>query len=140
MEVRWVGDDNHFVFRQKLLGEDGSVSRGVVMVKQPGLFSPKFGATSSHVFTPFAAKRRSRSPEFTVWPVGTNFLCYHNCCIDGGTSPGYFFIILRMEVYCLPLRRLSAQTVSVTKANHLIPLKEIVPVFPQSYRKFLNKI
>jgi hypothetical protein len=45
------GDENHFVFRQKLLGEDGSVTRSVVMVKQPGLFSPKLGATSSHVFT-----------------------------------------------------------------------------------------
>ena len=41
----------YFVFLQKLVGEDGSVRRGVVMVKQPGLFSPKFGATSSHVFT-----------------------------------------------------------------------------------------
>jgi hypothetical protein len=30
---------------------DGSVRRGVVMVKQPGLFLPKFGATSSHVST-----------------------------------------------------------------------------------------
>ena len=25
--------------------------QGVVTVKQPGLFSPKFGATSSHIFT-----------------------------------------------------------------------------------------
>jgi hypothetical protein len=40
-----------FWFRKKLLGEDGSVRRGVVMVKQPGLFSPKFCATCSHVFT-----------------------------------------------------------------------------------------
>jgi hypothetical protein len=46
MGVRWVGDDRNFVFRQKLLGEGGSVRRGVVMVKQPGLLSPKFGATS----------------------------------------------------------------------------------------------
>jgi hypothetical protein len=46
-----VGFDSHFVFRQKLLGEDGSVRRGVVMLKQSGVFSPKFGATSSHVFT-----------------------------------------------------------------------------------------
>jgi hypothetical protein len=46
-----VGDDRHYVLRQKLLGEDGSVRRGVVMATQPGLFSPKFGATSSHVFT-----------------------------------------------------------------------------------------
>jgi hypothetical protein len=44
-------DDSHFVFRQKLLDEDGSVRRGVVMVKQPGLFSPTSGATPSHVFT-----------------------------------------------------------------------------------------
>ena len=45
------GDNSNFVLRQILLGEDGSVRRGVVMVKQPGLFSPKFGATSSQVFT-----------------------------------------------------------------------------------------
>jgi hypothetical protein len=50
-EVRWVGVDKHFIFHQKMLGEDGSVRRGVVMVKQPGLFSPKFWATSSQVFT-----------------------------------------------------------------------------------------
>jgi hypothetical protein len=43
-------DDSPVVFRQKLLGENRSVRRGVVMVKQPGLFSPKFGARSSHVF------------------------------------------------------------------------------------------
>jgi len=46
-----VGDDSHFVFHQKLLGEDRSVRQGVVMVKQPGLFLPKSGTTSSHVFT-----------------------------------------------------------------------------------------
>jgi hypothetical protein len=45
------GEDSRFFFRQKLLGEDGSVGRAVVIVKQPGLFSPKSGATSSHVFT-----------------------------------------------------------------------------------------
>jgi hypothetical protein len=44
-----VGDDSRLVFRRKLLGNDGSVRRGVVMMKQPGLFSPKFGATSSYV-------------------------------------------------------------------------------------------
>jgi hypothetical protein len=32
-------------------GEDGCMRRGVVMVEQPGLLSPKFGATSSRVFT-----------------------------------------------------------------------------------------
>jgi hypothetical protein len=50
-KVRKVGDNGHFVFRQKLLDENGSVMTVVVMVKQQGLFSPKFGATSSHVFT-----------------------------------------------------------------------------------------
>jgi hypothetical protein len=40
-----------FLFRQKLLGEVENVRRDVVMVEQPGVFSPKFGATSSHVFT-----------------------------------------------------------------------------------------
>jgi hypothetical protein len=45
-----MGYNNHFYIRQKLLGEDGSVRRGVVMMKQPGLFSSNFGATSSRVF------------------------------------------------------------------------------------------
>jgi hypothetical protein len=49
--ARWVGDNSNFVFGQKLLGEDRRVRRGVVMMKQLGLFSPKFGATSSHVIT-----------------------------------------------------------------------------------------
>jgi hypothetical protein len=38
-------------FAKKLPGDDRSVRWGIVMVNQPGLFSPKFGATSSHVFT-----------------------------------------------------------------------------------------
>ena len=46
-----MGGDGHFVFRPILLGEDERVRRGVVMVKQPRLFSPKFGTKSSHVFT-----------------------------------------------------------------------------------------
>ena len=46
-----MGVNSNFVFRQKLVGEDGSVRRGIVMVKWPGLFSPKLGAMSSHVFT-----------------------------------------------------------------------------------------
>jgi hypothetical protein len=63
-----MGDDRHLVFRQKMLGEDGNVRRGVVMVKQPGLFSPKFGATSSHVFT--------QSPKnFAVEPGVHNLAC-----------------------------------------------------------------
>ena len=46
-----MGDNSNFVFRQKLVGEYGSVSWCVVMVKQPGLFSPKLGTMSSHIFT-----------------------------------------------------------------------------------------
>ena len=45
-----MGDNSNFVFCQKLVGEDKSVRRGVVMVKQPGLFSPKLGAMSLHFF------------------------------------------------------------------------------------------
>jgi hypothetical protein len=33
MGVRWVGDDSHSLFRQKQLGEDGSVRRGAVTSK-----------------------------------------------------------------------------------------------------------
>jgi hypothetical protein len=70
--VRWVGDDRHFLFRQKLLGEDGSMRWGVVMVKQPGLFSPKFWATSSHVFT--------QSPQNVAVEPGIHSLaCWDRC-------------------------------------------------------------
>jgi hypothetical protein len=70
--IRLVGDDSHFVFRQKLLGEDGSVRRGVVMVKQPGLFSPKCKATSSYVFT--------QSPQNVAVEPGIHSLaCWNRC-------------------------------------------------------------
>jgi hypothetical protein len=46
------------------------------MVKQPGLFSPKFEATSSHVFTQ-SPQKWQQNPEFTVWPVGTGASRYH---------------------------------------------------------------
>jgi hypothetical protein len=36
--------------RQTLLGKVRRVTQGVVMMQQPGLFLPKFGVTSSHVF------------------------------------------------------------------------------------------
>jgi len=64
-----VGDKCNFVFRQKLVGEDGSVRPGVVMVKQPGLFSPKLGVKSSHVFT--------QSPQnFAVEPGIHSLACW----------------------------------------------------------------
>jgi hypothetical protein len=77
-----VGDDSHIVFRQKFLGENGSVTQGVVMVKQSGLFSPKLGATSSHAV---AAKRRCRTRN-SQFGLLEQILCA-NCCVDGGTSP-----------------------------------------------------
>jgi hypothetical protein len=47
----------------------------------------------------FSCSRRKTSqwnPEFTVWPVGTGASHYHNCCIDGGSSPetfGYHLVL-----------------------------------------------
>jgi hypothetical protein len=55
------GYDSHFLFRQKLLGEDGSVRGGVVMVKQPGLFPAKVRSDAFARFHAVAAKRRSRT-------------------------------------------------------------------------------
>jgi hypothetical protein len=67
-----MGDDSHFVCRQKLLGGDESVRRGVVMVKQRDLFSPKFMATSSHVST--------QSPQnFAVKPEINRLACLDWC-------------------------------------------------------------
>jgi hypothetical protein len=64
-----VGDDSRLMLP---LGEDGSVRQGVVMVKQPGLFSPKFGAASSHVLT--------HPPQnFAVEP-GIHSLAYWDRC------------------------------------------------------------
>jgi hypothetical protein len=61
-----VGVDSHSVFRQKLLGDDGSVRGGVVMVKQPGLFSPKFGAVDGGNWSasyPFRFMSGDSAPE-----------------------------------------------------------------------------
>jgi hypothetical protein len=66
------------------------------MMKQPGLFSPKFGATSSHVFTQ-SPQNVAGEPEFTICDIGNGALRYHNFCIDGDTSPeyyGYHLVIL----------------------------------------------
>jgi hypothetical protein len=72
MGVRWMGDDSRFIFRQKLLGEDGSVRQGVVMAKEPGMFPPKFRATSSHVF--------KQTPQNIAAEPGIHILvCWDRC-------------------------------------------------------------
>jgi hypothetical protein len=70
-------------------GEDGSVRRGVVMVKQPGLLLPIFGATSSHVFTQ-SPQNVAVEPGILILTLWDRASRYHNCCIDGGTNPEYF--------------------------------------------------
>jgi hypothetical protein len=60
------------------------------MVKQPGLLSPKFGATSSHVFMQSPQNVAVEPGIHSVWPVGTGVSRYHNFCTDGGASPEYF--------------------------------------------------
>jgi hypothetical protein len=70
--IRWVGNESHFVFRQKLVDEDGSVRLDVVMVKQQGLFSPKFGATSSRDF--------GQSPQNVAVEPGIHCSAYWNRC------------------------------------------------------------
>ena len=49
--------------------------RGIVMVKQPGLFLPKFVAMSSHVFMRSLQNIAVDPRIHIVWPVGTNSLC-----------------------------------------------------------------
>jgi hypothetical protein len=81
------GDDSHFV-----LGDDGSVRRGAVMAKQPGLFSPKFGTTSSHVFT-------QSLQNFAVEPGIHSLACWHK-----------FFVLPKLlyrwrhqsRIFCIP--------------------------------------
>jgi hypothetical protein len=49
-KVEWVGDNSHVVFGQKFPGEKGTVRRCVIVMQQPVLLSPKFGAKPSHIF------------------------------------------------------------------------------------------
>ena len=63
------GENRNFVCSQKLLGEDDSVSRCVVMVKQPGMFSPKLGTISSHFV-------RQSPQNFAVEPGIHSLACW----------------------------------------------------------------
>jgi hypothetical protein len=49
-KVKWVGGDSHGAFGKKFLGGKGSVRWCVVVMQQPVLLSPKFGAKHSHIF------------------------------------------------------------------------------------------
>jgi hypothetical protein len=53
-KVDSVGNDTYIVFGKKFPGENGSVRLCVVMMQQPVLPLPKFGAKSSHIFTDMA--------------------------------------------------------------------------------------
>jgi len=55
-----VGGNSNFVYREALVGEERSVRPGVVMVKQPGLFSHIWGDVFAR-FHAVAAKLRSRT-------------------------------------------------------------------------------
>jgi hypothetical protein len=46
-----VGIESNFLSGQEFSGENGSVRRCVVVMKQPVFLSPKFAAKSSHNFT-----------------------------------------------------------------------------------------
>jgi hypothetical protein len=43
-------------------------------------------------------KTSQLNPEFTALTCWTNSLYYHNCCIDGDTSPEYFGYQLAQEL------------------------------------------
>jgi hypothetical protein len=46
-----VEGDSHIVFSEEFHDEKGSVRRYVVVMQQPVLLSPTFGAKSSQIFT-----------------------------------------------------------------------------------------
>jgi hypothetical protein len=50
-KVGWLGDDSHVDFGQKFPCEKESVRQYDVVMQQPILLSPKFGAKFSHIFT-----------------------------------------------------------------------------------------
>jgi hypothetical protein len=54
-------------------------------------------------FHAVAAKRRSLTRNSQFWPVGTGASRYHNCCIDGGTSPEYvgYHLVFLKSVSCV---------------------------------------
>jgi hypothetical protein len=87
--VRWVGDNNLF-FPPETSGWGrkcetgrchGEAARYVLAEVQGDIFA-RFHAV--------AAKLRSRTRNSQFGLLEQILLCYHKCCIDGGTSPEYF--------------------------------------------------
>jgi hypothetical protein len=50
-KVWWLRDDSHVAFGWKIPGEKWSKRQCIVVMQQPVLLSPKFGAKSLHIFT-----------------------------------------------------------------------------------------
>jgi hypothetical protein len=123
-----VGDDSHVVFRKKLLGEDGSVRRGVVMVKQTGLFSPNFGATSLRVFT--------QSPQNVAVESGIHSLaCWDRCfalpqlLYRGRHQSGIFWIPPRVFEKITSYNFIKTHFISNTKNTSFPMFEEIVTLY-----------
>jgi hypothetical protein len=90
-----VVNDSHIVFLQKLLGEDVSVRRVVVMVKQTGLLLQQFGATSWHVYT--------QAPQnVAVEPTIHSLACWDKFFVHL-TSKNVMIMLLTLLITCLAI-------------------------------------
>jgi hypothetical protein len=81
-----VGGGGAAIFRQKLLGEDGSVRRSVVVVKEPGFFSPKFGGDIFARFHAIARKLRTRTRNSQFGLLGQVFRAITNAVYMAATA------------------------------------------------------
>jgi hypothetical protein len=68
-----------FLFRQKLLGEDGSI-RGALSRWSSQVCSRQSSGRRLRTFPRSRHKTSQWNPEFTVLPIGTGASHYHNCC------------------------------------------------------------
>jgi hypothetical protein len=74
------------------------------MVKQPGLFSPKFGGDAMAHFTQ-SPQNVALGPGIHGLAFGTGASPYHKFCIDGGTNPECFEYSL--DISCGRLQKYS---------------------------------
>jgi hypothetical protein len=84
-----VAQRGQVLIRQKFLGENGSVRRSVVMVKQPGLFSPTFRGDVFARFHAVTTKRRNKTQDSQFGQLEPA-LCLTAAIVDGDTNPEYF--------------------------------------------------